>query len=56
MQCENIFCIYWEQNQCRLESVSLDELGSCKECINVKVEEELLSKKRAELLEAYKRS
>lgn len=42
MNCENIFCIYWENEKCILDETSLDILGNCKNCIYVDFEDELL--------------
>lgn len=50
MHCENLFCIYWENNECTLEEISLDIQGNCQGCIYVDLEEKLLKNKREELL------
>ena len=44
--CENRFCVYWEGSNCVLDSVSLDELGLCSDCVYVVIEEDILQKKR----------
>ncbi len=44
MKCENYFCIYENDGFCRLESVELDILGQCKECIYINIEKEKLKK------------
>ncbi len=49
--CENIFCIYWEDNTCILDSISLDIQGTCRDCIYIELEESILSKARKDLLE-----
>ena len=56
MTCENRFCVYWSKDNCTLSEVHLDGLGSCEDCIVVEVPEELLEKKRTELLQKLDRS
>ncbi len=50
MQCENVFCLYWENSQCCLQETALDIQGKCKNCLYVEIEENLLQHKRSELL------
>ena len=47
MTCENRFCVYWRKDNCTLNEVRLDGMGSCEDCIIVEVPEELLEKKGA---------
>ena len=50
MQCENIFCIYWEENECILDNITLDIKGICQSCIYVDVQKnELLGYRRKSL-------
>ena len=56
MTCENRFCVYWRKDNCTLNEVRLDGMGSCEDCIVVEVPEELLEKKRTELLQKLDRS
>ena len=64
MTCENRFCVYWSRDNCTLSEVRLDGMGSCEDCIVVEVAsvaledvpEELLEKKRTELLQKLDRS
>lgn len=42
MKCENYFCIYENDGLCLLDSVALDILGQCKECIYINIEKEKL--------------
>ena len=44
MTCENRFCVYWRKDNCTLNEVRLDGMGSCEDCIIVEVPEELLEK------------
>lgn len=43
MLCENLFCIYWEKEQCILDHIELDILGCCKECIYISFDEDFLT-------------
>lgn len=53
MHCQNLFCIYWDQNQCTLDGITLDIRGSCEDCIYITPEESYLKQKRDELLYRY---
>ena len=55
MICENNFCIYWEDDNCILDEISLNTFGCCEECICVNIEEEYLKIKRKELLDKYEK-
>lgn len=46
MNCENIFCIYWKDNNCILNEISLDIIGNCQSCIYVDLSNDLLAKYR----------
>lgn len=48
MRCSNSFCIYWEKHECWLDTIELDEQGTCMNCIYVDVDDEILEKKRNE--------
>ena len=52
--CENDFCIYWEENRCLCQYINLNESGIYMDAIHVNIEEEILYKKRKELLNKYK--
>ncbi|MCL2513921.1 MAG: hypothetical protein FWF08_08460 [Oscillospiraceae bacterium] len=52
--CKNKFCIYFDNNFCIMDTVSLDERGICDKSIPVDVDEELLDLKRKKLLEKIK--
>lgn len=51
MNCANRFCIYWTDEKCSLDSVSLDITGMCEDCIYVNIEESVLQTYRKKLLE-----
>lgn len=53
MRCNNIFCIYFENNNCGLEEISLDIQGSCQSCIYVDIPETQLENYRQSLLRKY---
>ena len=48
MMCENLFCIYWEDDECVLSEITLDCQGKCQECIYVELEKSYLKRKREE--------
>ena len=50
MQCENVYCIYCEKMECKLEEISLDVQGQCTECIYVEIEEELIAERKQKQL------
>lgn len=49
MQCENDLCIYWEENVCLLDNVSINALGQCSEQISVSFDKETLRQVRARM-------
>ncbi len=53
MRCENVFCIYWVNNNCGLDEISLDIQGNCQDCIYVDIKEEELENHRQKLLRKY---
>ncbi len=53
MKCENMFCIYWENDACCLKRVSLDIQGMCKECEYVSIDEKDLTVLRQNGLKKY---
>lgn len=53
MRCENIFCIYWKNEECILDEVSLDIMGNCQDCIYVDIEDDVLENYRNKLLNKY---
>lgn len=50
IQCGNHFCIYYDNAVCLLNSVSLDIVGLCSNCIYVDIEQEYLATQRKRLL------
>lgn len=53
MFCENIFCVYWKEHQCILDSITINSQGICNEYIEVVIEEELLQERREKLLQRF---
>ena len=53
MRCENDLCIYWEENACLLDNVSLNALGQCTDCICVSIDEDVLRRERERLRQRY---
>ena len=53
MICENIYCIYNNDERCMVEDIELDIQGKCTSCIYVDIEKEYLNRKKKELLEEY---
>lgn len=54
MRCENNFCIYWSEDRCTVDEISIDYLGRCDACTFVNIEEEVLCKAREKILRSYK--
>ena len=61
MECENIFCVYYdEKDKCVLDEdeITIDVLGRCQTCICIEVDEEILrlqrKVKRDQFEEVYK--
>lgn len=54
MECENIFCIYYSNNNCLLEQISLDIQGNCKCCIYVDIDSKDLEQHRNQMLNKLK--
>jgi len=48
--CDNTLCIYFSKNGCSLDSIVLDSLGICIDCINIDVDEKYIEQKRRVLL------
>ena len=46
MQCENNYCAYWEEGECVLSKITINEIGMCEECVLVNFEKEELQKAR----------
>lgn len=54
MNCENIFCIYQKKDQCTLETIHLNIMGICEDCIYFEMPEVTLQEyKKATLRRFY---
>ncbi len=53
MICANRMCIYYSNDKCTIDNISLDIEGRCEECIYVNVDEETLQKYRKKMLDKY---
>lgn len=53
MYCDNCFCVYWLNNCCFFDEISLDALGRCQDCICVNISEEVLQKERKKVLDYF---
>lgn len=43
MQCEMNYCIYNEENKCMLESIEIDRVGLCSQCIFIEISKKELT-------------
>ena len=51
VRCENIFCIYWANNEkCVLDEIELDIQGRCNSCIYVDIDDGVIMKSREKQL------
>lgn len=53
MRCENLFCIYYENDACTLSEISLSIQGACEACIYVSMDDAVLKRARDALLQKY---
>ena len=53
MRCENLFCIYFNENFCTLDEITLNIQGICTNCILVNVEESILKTQRENLVSKF---
>ena len=51
MNCDNNYCIYADDGKCILDSISIDALGMCSECIFAEFDEEILKKAKRKMLD-----
>lgn len=56
MKCENAFCIYQSEGDCILDSVCINSLGMCTECIYPNIAPDILNEAKAKLLQAYQKA
>ncbi len=53
MKCENIFCIYCDNYKCILNTISINNIGMCEECIIINLDDETIKKEKIKLLRKY---
>lgn len=46
MNCDNLFCIYWENHTCTLQEISLNIQGSCQACVYAEISPKILEQAR----------
>ena len=56
MNCENSFCIYQSKGQCILETVNINSVGMCAECIYPDIDDDLINQAKLELLKQYEKT
>ena len=56
MNCENSFCIYQSKGRCILETVDINSLGMCTECIYPNIDEDLINQAKLKLLKQYEKT
>ncbi len=54
MNCENNFCIYQEKGGCILDSIRINSIGMCEECIYPDIDKKTLKKQKEKLLKKFK--
>ncbi len=50
MQCEQELCVYQCDGKCQLETIRIDRLGQCSECIYADIDGEYLKKIKQDFL------
>lgn len=53
MNCDNIFCIYWEDEHCTINNISIDIVGNCMNCIYVDIKDDILLEARKRMLRSF---
>ena len=46
MNCDNLFCICWENHTCTLQEISLDIQKSCQTCVYAEISPKILEQAR----------
>ena len=55
MRCDNHFCVYWSNNCCTLQEITLDIIGSCTNCVPVDLKKRVQKEKRENALKQFKK-
>ena len=54
MKCSNDLCVYWKEDTCILDSISINEIGLCNEYISVDIPSDAMEEYRKKhLLRRY---
>ena len=51
MECYNNLCVYWKQDTCILDSISINEIGLCNEYISVDIPSDKMEEYRKDHLQ-----
>ena len=54
MECRQDYCVYNQQSQCILQTISIDELGMCEDCMMVPLPADFLETAKNEHREALR--
>ena len=53
MECDNVFCIYQKNGNCKLENISIDNSGMCTQCIYVEIDDKDLLKTKTTMIKRF---
>ncbi len=56
MRCENSFCIYLSNGECILDTIEINSVGMCTECIYPNIDATILNEAKSELLKYYEKA
>ncbi len=51
MRCDNDLCVYWKEDTCILDRISINEIGLCNEYISVTIPSDKMEKYREKHLQ-----
>ena len=51
MRCDNDLCVYWKEDICILDKISINEIGLCNEYISVDIPSDKMGKYREDHLQ-----
>ncbi len=54
MECYNDLCVYWKEDNCILDSISINEIGLCNEYISVTVPTDKMNEYRENHLKSLR--
>ena len=53
MQCENNLCIYCDEYKCILDTISLNSISMCTECIQIELDNNILKLEKKKLRDKF---